>query len=162
MSDPQPDAPKKGRGLLITLLAVSIALTAGGAAAFTQRAKIETLVGMTPADSTAVPEPEPVEFGAFTELEGIVINPRGTGGRRYLMAKLGVEAEDEETLDRMGELGPASLDAVLTVLGSQTVDQLSDISRRDSLKGAIRDALNGVLGDDGPVTRVYFTQYVLQ
>ena len=53
-------------------------------------------------------------------------------------------------------------DAILTILASQSSQQLSDITRRDSLKQEVRSALNGLLGDDGSVSRIYFTQFVLQ
>lgn len=150
------------RRILVPLLTAVIALSAGGAAALTQRDKIEPLLGIAPADSSAAAAAEPTEFGSFLELEGVVINPRGSGGQRYLMAKVGVESPEQATLDRLTVLAPAAQDAVITILGSQSVAELSDVVRRDSLKGAIRDEFNQMLGKDGEVTRIYFTQYVLQ
>ena len=78
------------------------------------------------------------------------------------MVKLGVEAESEKTLDRLKDIDPAARDAVLSLLAVQTVEELSDVARRDSLKEDIRAEFNRLLGEDGPVTQVYFTQYVLQ
>ena len=156
-----PDAPKK-RGLLVPLLVAVLAGTGGAAAAITQGDALRQMVGGAPADSTAEAAPPPVEYGEFVEMNGIVVNPRGTEGRRYLMVKVGAEAEDVATLDRLTVLGPAATDAVIGLLASRSVTELADITRRDSLKEEVRLAFNDLLGDDGPVTRVYFTQYVLQ
>jgi len=164
MSTPaEAPAPKK-RGLLPVILAVVLAMGAGAGA---------TLVPGSPLYAAGQPAAEPatdaddapaddVPFGEFVEMEAIVINPRGTGGRRYLMTRVGVEAAEAKTLERLDVLGPAARDAILETLSRRSVEELGDITRRDSLKQDIRSALNDILGEDGPVTRVYFTQYVLQ
>ena len=157
-ADDTPDAPKK-RSLLVPLLVAVLAGTGGAAAAITQGDALRQMVGGAPADSAA---PPPAEYGEFVEMAGIVVNPRGTDGRRYLMVKVGAEAEDVATLDRLTVLGPAATDAVIGLLARRSVAELADITRRDSLKEEVRLAFNGLLGEDGPVTRVYFTQYVLQ
>lgn len=144
------------RTVLIAAVAAAVALAAGGAAAYAQRDRL------LEDDPEAPPEEAPVELGAFHEMEGVVINPRGTAGQRYLMVKVGVEAESEKTLDRLKDIDPAARDAVLTLLADQTVSQLSDVTRRDTLKEQIRADLNRLLGEDGEVSRIYFTQYVLQ
>ena len=95
-------------------------------------------------------------------MPGIVVNPLGTDGRRYLMVKVGVEADDAATLARLDEMSPAATDAVIGLMSAMRVEQLSDVARRDSLKEDVRRQFNAILGEDGPVTRVYFTQYVLQ
>lgn len=148
---------------LVPVVLTLVAVVASAIGVFTQRDRIEQMLGGAPPAAAAVTEVEPpVEFGQFAEMEGIVINPRDSNGRRYLMAKIGVEAESEKTLARLEELGPAARDAILTILASQSSQQLGDITRRDSLKQEVRGALNGLLGDDGSVSRIYFTQFVLQ
>lgn len=160
MSTPadSPAPPKKRRTLPI-VLAVGLALSAGAATALTPRSVLYAAMGGAPADSAAA---EPVAFGEFVEMESIVINPRGTDGRRYLMVRVGVEAPTPEMLERLNVLGPAVRDIILETLSRHTVPELSDVTQRDGLKDEVRTAINDVLGADGPVTRVYFTQYVLQ
>ncbi|WP_412061178.1 flagellar basal body-associated protein FliL [Rubrivirga sp. IMCC45206] len=157
-ADAPVKAPRSKKAFLIPVLALLIG--AGGAVAVAQPEALLQLTGNAPPDSTAAPDP--AEFGVFAELDAIVVNPQGTGGRRYLMIKLGVEAEEERTLARLDELQPAAVDAVHHLLSSETVEQLSDITLRDSLKENIRTQFNTMLGEDGPITRIYFTQYVLQ
>ena len=156
-----PDAaPKKGRSWLVLVLSAVVALTVGAAAAVAGGDLVRGALGAEPADPDAPPPPP--EFGEFMEMDGVVVNPRGTDGRRYLMVKVGAEAAEAATLERLDALRPAATDAVINLLTSRTVEELSDIARRDSLKEEVRTRFNEILGEDGPVTRVYFTQYVLQ
>lgn len=154
------DAPKKKGALTVILaLVVGVAATFG----LTQFGPLAGVLGTAPAAAATVADaPPPVEYGEFTELDGIVVNPRGTDGRRYLMVKVGVEAQDAKTLSRLDVLRPAAVDAVIELLSAQPVETLTDITRRDSLKAQILDQFNEMLGEDGPVSRIYFTQYVLQ
>ena len=156
--DPQDAAPS-GKKWLIPVVALTIGVLA--AVAVTRVPLVQQSLGLVPAAAVASVE-EPAEFGVFAELDGIVVNPRGSGGRRYLMVKVGVEAPEQETLDRLDELQPVVFDRVIALLGERAVDELTDITRRDSLKAGVQEAIDGVLGEDGPVSRVYFTQYVLQ
>ncbi len=171
MSTPA-EAPKKRR-MLPVLLAFTVAMSAGAATALTPGSPLHAAMGGAPAEAPSAhaddaptdddaADDDDAPFGEFVEMDALVINPRGTDGRRYLMARVGVEAATPETLERLDVLGPAASDAILESLSSRTVAELSNITLRDSLKQDIRSSLNRVLGDDGPVTRVYFTQYVLQ
>jgi flagellar FliL protein len=161
MSDSNADAApeKKGRNLLVPLVVVA-AVAAG--AFFLGGDVVQAALGSETPEASASEETAPAEFGEFAELDGIIINPRGTDGRRYLMVKVGAEAQDPKTLTRLNALGPVAKDAVIDMMASRTVEELSDVTRRDSLKELVRGRFNEILGEDGPVTRVYFTQYVLQ
>lgn len=145
--------------MMVPLLALIIGVLAS--IAVTQVPMLREAVGLVPVASVTQTEEE-IEFGVFTEFEGIVVNPKGTNGTRYLMIRLGIEAEKQKTLDRLTEIKPVAVDAVIQVLGEMTVAELSDIERRDGLKTIVKARLNQLLGDDGTVTRIYFTQYVLQ
>ncbi len=153
-------APSSSKRWLIPVLA--LVLGAGGAAAFAQSDALRQSVGLAGAPAEEADAEVPVEYGEFTELDGIVVNPRGTDGRRYLMIRLGVEAAEAETLARLDLLRPAAVDAVIRLMSDQSIETLTDITQRDSLKEEIRTQFNTILGEDGPVSRVYFTQYVIQ
>lgn len=100
-------------------------------------------------------------FGQFSELDGVIINPAGSDGKRFLMLNIGLEAAKLETLEEVTEKEVVVRDTVLKVLGSQTVEVLSDITRRNELKESVRTAVNSVLRK-GEIERLYFTRYVLQ
>ena len=150
--------------MLPVILAVVLAMGAGAGATLVPGSPLYAAgQPAAPADPAAADAPAPdAPFGEFVEMDAIVINPRGTGGRRYLMARVGVEAAEATTLERLDALGPAARDAILETLSRRSVEELGDIALRDSLKQDIRSSLNDILGEDGPVTRIYFTQYVLQ
>jgi len=52
-------------------------------------------------------------------------------------------------------------DAVLVTLGKKTVDQLADMTQRDSIKVQLTKAA-GTLFKKGAVKRIYFPQFVIQ
>jgi len=52
-------------------------------------------------------------------------------------------------------------DAVLVALGSKTVEQLADMTKRDSLKIDLTKAA-AKLFKKGAVKRIYFPQFVIQ
>ena len=162
-TDPADAPAKTASRWRIPMLAALLAATAGGAAAFTQKDTLRSLMGNPPpADSTAVAPDPPRAFGHFAEMEPIVVNPMSTGGRRYLMVKIGLETENEKALAKLFERVPAANDALISLFGHESVETLTDISRRDSLKESVRTVLNEIAGDEEPIGRVYFTQYVLQ
>jgi len=166
MAEELEEAPKKGKPWLIPVV-VALLLGVGGTVAVTKSEALRQTIGLAPAaaaatvESTEAAEP-PQEFGVFMTMDGIVVNPKDTDGRRYFMIRVGVEAEDEATLTRLSELGPATTDAIIDLMSKKTVEELSSLGMRDSLKVSVRDRFNTILGEDGPVSRIYFTQYVLQ
>lgn len=103
----------------------------------------------------------PRTFGQFSELEGVIINPAATSGQRYLMLNIGLEAQTTSILDEVKQKEVVVRDTVLKVLGSQSVEELSDITRRNELKESLRSAVNSVLRN-GQIDHLYFTRYVLQ
>jgi flagellar FliL protein len=145
------DAPKK-KGKLLLFLPV-VALLLGGGGGYYQYQK-----------ATALPEEEaaeaPVEYGAFTSLPGFIVNPAGSGGRRYLMVDLALEAADEATIEEITSREVVLRDAVVAILAAQTVEELASIADRTALKDSIQSRVNEIL--EGEVSRLYFTQYVLQ
>jgi len=161
--EPVAEAPKR-RGLLLALAAV-VPAALGAWLAVSQQASIGSLLGAeaqaTTAEAPAEPAAEPVEYGAFSEIQGLIVNPAGTEGLRYLMVNIGFESAEPKVLEEVTTKEIAVRDAILKILSEKTVPQLADIALRDSLKVEIRDTVNVILSD-GQVDRLYFTQYVLQ
>lgn len=160
------DAPPSGRGVgfwLVLAALVALPAVAGGWLAYAQfgwldrtAASLQSGSG-SPADENATP----VEYGAFTEMENLVVNPAGSRGERYLAISLGFEAADAGVLAELEEREVVVRDAVLRILSARTIDELSTVAQRDSLKTELRAAVNARLPEGG-VDRLYFTRYVLQ
>ena len=112
------------------------------------------------AEAEADPDALPDEFGAFSEMTGVIVNPAGTDGSRYLMLNLAFEGS-EEAIATLKAREVVVKDRVLSHLSGQTMERLSRFAARDTLKQELRARVNGVLGEHA-VSRLYFTQYVLQ
>ena len=159
---------KRGGRKWIVLGVLALVLSGGGAfLSYAYYGEIATMtstvlmeVGIDGGEDAEV-EDEPLEYGVFTEIEGIVINPASTSGQRYLMVNIGLESANQAILDEVSGKEIVVRDTVLKILGSQSVEDLVDISRRNELKEMLRSAVNDIL-DEGEVDRLYFTRYVLQ
>lgn len=153
-------APRFGIFLAVVLL---LATSVGGVCSYAFYVDIATTVstamtkiGLADGDPSA-----PRTFGQFSELEGVIINPAATSGQRYLMLNIGLEAQNTSILDEVKQKEVVVRDTILKVLGSHSVEQLSDITQRSQLKESLRGAVNSVLRN-GQVDHLYFTRYVLQ
>lgn len=103
---------------------------------------------------------EGVAASVYT-IDNLVLNPAGSGGTRFLLLSIAFQMKDAAALDAIKARDAELRDAVLVTLGSKTVEQLSDMSGRDSLKIELRAATAKALHTRG-VRRVYFPQFVIQ
>lgn len=94
-------------------------------------------------------------------LENLVVNPAETQGTRFLVATLALEMDSPASAARLAERDAEARDALIGVLGSKTVTELSDVRRRDDLKAELVQAL-GALIPNGRVRSVYLPQFVIQ
>jgi flagellar FliL protein len=94
-------------------------------------------------------------------LDNLVLNPAESGGTRFLLLTISFELKSAEMADAMKARDAELRDAVLVTVGNKTVEQLSDVAARDSLKVELRAAA-GKLFKKGGVKRVYFPQFVIQ
>ncbi len=101
------------------------------------------------------------EYGHFTSLENIIVNPRGSDGKRFLMVNLGLETISTDVVTEIGRKEIVVRDTILKVLSSYSVEELAALESRSTLKDELLTAINSVL-QRGAVEYLYFTQYVLQ
>ena len=151
-ADASVEKPKKGK-LMMVLPVVALLLGGGGGYYQYQKA---TAPESVEEEETGPPK----EYGVFTSLPGIIVNPAGTGGRRYLMVDVALEAAEEETIEEVNTREVPVRDAVVRLLSSLTVEELAAIEDRDALKDTLRASINEIV--DGDIDRLYFTQFVLQ
>ncbi len=100
-------------------------------------------------------------YGSFTRMEGLVVNPSGSDGTRYLATSIAFESKSEGVRAEIENKKVVVKDAILTLLSEQTAEELSDPERRDDLKKELLETTNRIL-NDGTVDRLYFTEFVLQ
>ena len=156
---------KKGKGMLMLLIpAILIPVLVGGGLAYTKYETLAVLgmkVGLDFGTKTAEEEPKPVQYGEFMQIDGMIINPADSQGKRYLLVSVGLESHDAAVLEEVKQKEVVVRDVILKVLGDRTVDELANVALRNELKDNIRGAVNDVMRQ-GEVDRMYFTQYVLQ
>jgi flagellar FliL protein len=145
-------APKKSkRALLIPALGGVVVLTLALGGWFWHRSK-----------ATQAAEPEKSEALAVLHLESFVVNLSGKTENGYLRVgiDLGIEAELKEGEKQAPFMGRLR-DAILSVLGTRTVDELLTAEGKTKLKDDLLKAIN----DRVPEVRcreVYFTEFLVQ
>ncbi len=94
-------------------------------------------------------------------VDNLVLNPANSGGTRFLMVNATFELKDAAADEKLKAHDPEVRDVLLYVLGTKTVEELADVTKRESLKQEILAALKKQFPDAG-VSRVYFPQFVIQ
>lgn len=94
-------------------------------------------------------------------LENLVLNPAGSGGSRFLLLTVAIEAGSAKVATDMTARDAELRDIILTSLGTKTVEQLTEIATRDSIKVEVQKAISARFGKKS-VKRLYFPQFVVQ
>lgn len=94
-------------------------------------------------------------------VKDIVVNPAGTGGTRFLSVSLGFELGSPELANQFVEREPVVRDALITILSSKTVAQLTDARQKEITRYQVKKRLEKLMGTD-EITGVYYTDFVLQ
>ncbi len=154
------EAPTPGRSGKVVVLAVLVATLGTGALAG------QRLVG--PGLGAALANRAPAAGGhegevaqAMYVVDNLVVNPAGSGGSRFLLTSVAIEAATAEVAADLVLRDVEIRDAFTLVLGSRTVESLSDIAQRAALTRELRVAVEGLLGP-GSVRRVLIPQFVIQ
>ena len=94
-------------------------------------------------------------------VDNLVVNPAGTGGTRFLATAIGFELKTGKASHAFKEKEIIVRDALITILSSQSVPQLSDFKQRERLRKLIKLRVQKLLKTDD-IAAVYFTEFVLQ
>ena len=94
-------------------------------------------------------------------IKDIVVNPAGTGGTRFLSVSFGFELDSPELTSAFEERELAVRDALITILSSKTVAQLTDPKEKEIARYQIKKRLEQLLNTT-EITGVYYTDFVLQ
>lgn len=94
-------------------------------------------------------------------VQDIVVNPAGTGGSRFLSASFALEVQASWLERELAEKDAMVRDALITILSSKTVPQLTDPKQKEIVRYQIKKRLQLLLNTED-ITNVYFTDFVLQ
>lgn len=95
------------------------------------------------------------------EIKEIIVNPAGTGGTRFLSASISFEVEDSHALKLFESRTSQIRDALITILGSKNIEQLTDVKQKEIARYQIKKRVETLL-DTEELIAVYFTDFVLQ
>lgn len=94
-------------------------------------------------------------------LDDIIVNPAETNGKTLVLASLGFDLKTPEAKKTMEEKVIIVKDAVITLLSSKTVPQLSNAAYRDTLKSEMIRDLSQKLPGVG-INNIYFSKFIIQ
>jgi len=96
------------------------------------------------------------------KLNGLAVHPVDNSDA-YLVVSMGFEylQKNAKVSEELGLKLDVAIDRLITWFSSQEIDYLSDIRNRPEIKNKIKELVNNVL-TKGEITRVVFTQYLIQ
>ena len=152
-------APKASGKRTVLILAIA-GLAAGSAAGLFGIAPLLTK-GKTGKVDTHKTEGKLAEASVTHSVENLVLNPAGSGGTRFLMVTATFELRDGGIEQQMKDHDAEVRDHILAMLGKKTVEELSDITLRDTMKKEVIAAVASLFAK-GAVRNVFFAQFVIQ
>jgi len=94
-------------------------------------------------------------------LDPFVVNVTGDGYNRFLKLRLELEAGDAELKEEIDARLPQVRDALIVLLSSKQLSDITDFEGKALLKEDIRERVNDVL-ETGSIRSVLFTEFVVQ
>ena len=152
---PEPAAPAARPRWLVPAVIAATALAGAAAAKFVVVPRLAA-----PARTAAAPT-KPTERAKLFRLDGLVVNPAGSQGTRFLMATVVVESPHDSLTAQLEAHEVEARDRVTTLLGAQSLDLLVAANARDSVRHLVAGALAPLL-PPGTVLHVYLPQFVIQ
>ncbi|MHB1328087.1 MAG: flagellar basal body-associated FliL family protein [Gemmatimonadales bacterium] len=159
-----PKAPNK----LILPLVVAIMTIAGGAVGVMVIAPM-----LAPAHQTAALDPAhspdsageaatgKETKGPIFRIDNLIVNPSGSQGSRFLMVSVAVETSSASHEEQLRRQEAQIRDVTISLLERETMESLSQVGIRDTLKSRLADTLSAITGSR-PKLRVFLPQFVIQ
>lgn len=124
---------------------------------------VKNVTGQSPAHGGKPAEEEEEEgHGAsIYVMDDIVLNPAGTDGQRFLIARVGLQGSGEAFVEDMTARDAEVRDVVVRLLSARSVVDLADAGRREAIKKELQGALAARFPKAG-IRAVLFPQFVIQ
>ena len=94
-------------------------------------------------------------------IDDIVVNPANTGGSRFLSISIGFELGSSKLAGEFEGRELVVRDALITILSSKTVAQLTDARQKEVIRYQIQKRVSDLLKTD-QIKGVYYKDFVLQ
>ncbi len=160
---------KSGVMMIVAAALVSLGLGAGGAFFFagSQAAApaAHPVVSEEEAAAAAEAASQKQASDSYKErlfaLEPLVVNVTGDGYNRFLKLRIELEASDVELKSEIEARLPQVRDALIVLLSSKQLSDITDFEGKALLKEDILERVNDLL-ESGDVKSVLFTEFVVQ
>jgi flagellar FliL protein len=127
--------------VLVLAIGAKVFMGGGGKAAAKQEKKVE-------------------EIGISMPLDEFLVNLNGSSDH-YLKTTMALGLKKGVTEEQVKEHIPAMRDAILTVLQTKSMKELSSPKEREALKDEVKEHVNKAVEHE-PVVKVYFTAFATQ
>ncbi len=101
------------------------------------------------------------DIGEIIIIEDLVVNPAQSNGSRYVAASIGFETYEPGMAEEIEKRNPQIKDFLIRALGSRTVEELTNVEARESLRAEIQAEVEEMLPGKS-IKSVYFVNFVLQ
>jgi len=101
------------------------------------------------------------EVGIMFPLDLFTVNLLSESGRRYLKVEMNLELEGEELAIELEKKKPVLLDIIIRILSSKSLEEISTVKGKETLKEQIVSEVNTRI-KDGKIKNVYFVDFVVQ
>jgi flagellar FliL protein len=150
--DQQPKAKKGLPMKWIIIISIALLIIAAGAAA--------GYYFFSKTQSKKPPEEKPAVITIWP-MEAFVVNISDVGGERYLKLVIQLELSEPGAVAELEQIKPRLRDSILDLLTPKTYKELMDLAGKQRLREDIAGRVNNAL-TKGKVTKVYFTEFVVQ
>ena len=137
---------------MIIIISVALVVVAAGA--------IGGYFLMTKTDTKKPLQEKPAVISVWP-MDAFVVNIAETNGERYLKIVIQLEVSDPGVGPELEQLKPRIRDSILDLLTPKTFKDLIDPAGKQRLREDIAGRINNIL-QRGKVTKVYFTDFVIQ
>jgi len=159
-NEPTEAPPKKNRKNLLIYTVVAVVMIGAGIFGGKKFLLKSDADGTAQEEQKQEAEEEPINT-EMVLIDDIIVNPSGTGGTRFLSCSIGFEIVTGEMTQNFEKRKPMIRDALITILGSKTLEQLSDAKEKEITRYQIKRRVEQLLNAD-ELYGVYFTDFVLQ
>lgn len=175
-ADAKGEAAEEGKGggkggivMIAAAALVSLGIGAGGAFFFAgsqvSQAPAAPVVSEEEAAAATEAEMQKQASDSYKErlfaLEPLVVNVTGDGYNRFLKLRVELEASDVELKSEIEARLPQVRDALIVLLSSKQLSDVTDFEGKALLKEDILERVNDLL-ETGDVKSVLFTEFVVQ
>jgi len=158
---PEDGGPSK---LFVILVIANLVITLGvaGFVAFDYFTRPD-LASMMPAGTATGTEEgtQPPEPAAVYTFEPFIVNLMDSANIRYVKLNMEVELSSSDVIAEIEEKKPALRDMVISLLSNRTYSELLGVRGKTQLREELLRRMNQILAS-GTVTRIYFTEFVVQ